>query len=76
MSLCSYPTVKLGCFSGRTSLWGEDREDQTPIKDIVARVGQYSPPGYAGEFKKDSNYKIFIHKEHDESMKAAKRSAA
>ena len=69
MVLFSYPAVKLGSFSARTPLWGEDADLQTPIKEIAGRVGKATLPGYADEMKKDDNYKIFVHKRMTEEQK-------
>jgi hypothetical protein len=46
----------------------------TPIKDILKRVGENSQPAYAKEFEK-KQYKIFIHKPVNEAAKIEKNKA-
>ena len=70
-ALYSYPTIKLGGFSGRTSLWGEenDRDRSTPLKKIADKNGKNLSPSYADALKGESNYKVLIHKQENAAAK-------
>jgi len=63
-----YPEVKLGSFSGRSELWGyeNNHENQTPLKDIMERVGVNTKPRYANEYTKSGEtYKVFLYEQQN-----------
>jgi len=77
VSVSSYPNIKLGGFSKRPSLWGEETEParSTPLKQIADKTGKNLSPSYADELKKDSNYKVLIHKQSNSKAKEQKKRA-